>query len=286
MQGVQSNYDIDLFRHLVEAAAKLLGTRDLASPSLRVIADHIRASSFLVADGVTPSNEGRGYVLRRIMRRAMRHGHKFGAAPTFFAELLPALTEVMGAAYPELRSKQAFIREVLLKEGEQFARTLATGMALLDEAIAALDGGRVVDGATVFKLHDTYGFPPDLTADVLREKGLSADMAGYEREMDAQRERARAASRFGVDLRGGPDLGTQHRILRLRSYRRRLARSRPCSRMASPCSPCSPARKARWCWNARRSTPNPAGRSATPACCSSTAARQRAGRAPAARALR
>ena len=132
MQGVHSNYDIDLFAHLVKSAAKLLNTAQLDSPSLRVIADHIRACSFLVADGVTPSNEGRGYVLRRIMRRAMRHGHKFGASPTFFASLLPALTEVMGKAYPELVQKQAFIRDVLLKEGEQFARTLATGMALLD----------------------------------------------------------------------------------------------------------------------------------------------------------
>jgi alanyl-tRNA synthetase len=208
LQGVHSNYEIDLFQHLVKAAAQLLGTTDLTNPSLRVIADHIRACSFLVADGVTPSNEGRGYVLRRIMRRAMRHGHKFGAPPTFFASLLPALTEVMSDAYPVLKEKQSFIREVLLKEGEQFARTLATGMALLDEAIAGLGGDQTVDGATVFKLHDTYGFPPDLTADVLREKGLAADMAGYEREMDAQRERARAASRFGVDLRSGPDLGT------------------------------------------------------------------------------
>ncbi|MGC4029956.1 MAG: alanine--tRNA ligase [Steroidobacteraceae bacterium] len=208
MQGVQSNYDIDLFRTLIQAAARLLGSADLASPSLRVIADHIRACAFLVADGVMPSNEGRGYVLRRIMRRAMRHGHKFGAEPTFFAGLLPALTEVMGEAYPVLVEKQAFIRDVLHKEGEQFARTLATGMTLLDEAIAALGSSRTVDGAVVFKLHDTYGFPPDLTADVLRERGLEADMAGYEREMDIQRERARAASRFGVDLRGGPDLGT------------------------------------------------------------------------------
>jgi alanyl-tRNA synthetase len=208
MQGVQSNYDIDLFKHLIAATAKQLSATDPGNPSLRVIADHIRACSFLVADGVTPSNEGRGYVLRRIMRRAMRHGHKFGAAPTFFAEVLPALVEVMGAAYPVLREKQSFIRDVLVKEGEQFARTLATGMALLDGAIANLKGSKTVDGETVFKLHDTYGFPPDLTADVLREKDLSADMAGYEREMDAQRERARAASRFGVDMRGGPDLGT------------------------------------------------------------------------------
>jgi alanyl-tRNA synthetase len=208
LQGVHSNYEIDLFQRLIAQAARLLGTQDLASPSLRVIADHIRACSFLVADGVTPSNEGRGYVLRRIMRRAMRHGHKFGAAPTFFADLLPALAEEMGTAYPLLCEKQKFIREVLLKEGEQFARTLATGMLLLEEAIAGLKGSKTVDGTVVFRLHDTYGFPPDLTADVLRERGLEADMAGYEREMEAQRDRARAASRFGVDLRGGPDLGT------------------------------------------------------------------------------
>jgi alanyl-tRNA synthetase len=208
MQGVQSNYDIDLFRHLVGATAKLLGTRDLSSPSLRVIADHIRACSFLVADSVTPSNEGRGYVLRRIMRRAMRHGHKFGAAPTFFASLLPALVEVMGEAYPVLREKQSFIRDVLLKEGEQFARTLATGMALLEEAIGGVGAAKSVPGDVVFKLHDTYGFPPDLTADVARERGINVDMAGYDREMDAQRERARAASRFGVDMRGGVELGT------------------------------------------------------------------------------
>jgi alanyl-tRNA synthetase len=207
MQGVQSNYDIDLFRHLVGATAKLLGTTDLTNPSLRVIADHIRACSFLVADSVTPSNEGRGYVLRRIMRRAMRHGHKFGAAPTFFAGLLPALVEVMGEAYPVLREKQSFIRDVLLKEGEQFARTLATGMTLLEDAVARVGAAGLVPGDVVFKLHDTYGFPPDLTADVARERGFRVDMTGYEREMDTQRERARAASRFGVDLRGGVELG-------------------------------------------------------------------------------
>jgi alanyl-tRNA synthetase len=207
MQGVHSNYEIDLFQHLVKTAAKLLGTTDLTNPSLRVIADHIRACSFLVADGVTPSNEGRGYVLRRIMRRAMRHGHKFGASPTFFAGLLPALTEVMGKAYPELTQKQGFIRDVLLKEGEQFARTLATGMALLDEAVARQGTSKTIDGEVIFKLHDTYGFPPDLTADIARERSLAVDMAGYEREMDAQRERARAASRFGVDLRSGVDVG-------------------------------------------------------------------------------
>ncbi|MEO8309033.1 MAG: alanine--tRNA ligase [Pseudomonadota bacterium] len=206
MQGVQSNYDIDLFKVLVGEAARLLGVKDLSSPSLRVIADHIRACAFLVADGVMPANEGRGYVLRRIMRRAMRHGHKFGAAPTFFAELLPALVGVMGEAYPVLREKQVFIRDVLLREGEQFARTLANGMALLEEAIAKLKGSRKLDGEVAFRLYDTYGFPVDLTADIARERSLELDQTGFEVAMDAQRERARAASRFGVDLRGGAQL--------------------------------------------------------------------------------
>ena len=208
MQGVHTNYDIDLFQGLIAAAATLVRSTDLASPSLRVIADHIRACAFLVADGVLPSNEGRGYVLRRIMRRAMRHGHKFGAEPTFFAELLPALVAAMGQAYPELIERQSFIRDVLFKEGEQFARTLANGMGLLDTAIAALGTGTLLGGDTAFKLYDTYGFPADLTADICRERGLSLDQAGFDAAMEAQRDRARAASRFGVDLRGGADLGT------------------------------------------------------------------------------
>jgi len=211
MQGVQSNYDIDLFRTLIVEAARLLRCDDLASPSLRVIADHIRACAFLIVDGVVPSNEGRGYVLRRIMRRAMRHGHKFGAAPTFFAELLPALTAAMGDAYPELRKKQAPLRDVLVKEGEQFARTLETGMVLLEEAIGQLGGaaakGKTLDGQTAFKLYDTFGFPIDLTADIARERGLNLDVAGFEAAMEAQRDRGRAGSRFGVDLAGGTDLG-------------------------------------------------------------------------------
>ena len=214
MQGVHTNYDIDLFQGLIAAAAGLVGATDLSSPSLRVIADHIRASAFLVADGVLPSNEGRGYVLRRIMRRAMRHGHKFGAEPTFFAGLLPALVAAMGEAYPELVERQAFIREVLFKEGEQFARTLANGMGLLETAIAVSQRdpvagtAPVLGGDTAFKLYDTYGFPADLTADICRERGLSLDQAGFDAAMEAQRDRARAASRFGVDLRGGADLGT------------------------------------------------------------------------------
>jgi alanyl-tRNA synthetase len=200
MQGVTNNYDIDLFVELIREAARLLGTSDLQNPSLRVIADHIRACSFLVVDGVIPSNEGRGYVLRRIARRAMRHGYKFGVSPAFFHELVPTLAKVMGGAYPELVANQKFVADVLLKEGEQFARTLETGMEILDAAIAKLGNDKVIDGNTVFKLHDTYGFPTDLTADIARERGLSIDTEGYERAMDAQRKQSQAASQFGVDL--------------------------------------------------------------------------------------
>jgi alanyl-tRNA synthetase len=203
LQGVTNVYEIDSFVDLIRGAARLLGTDDLENPSLRVIADHIRACSFLVVDGVVPSNEGRGYVLRRIARRAMRHGHKFGVAPTFFNELVPTLAKVMGDAYPELVAKQKFVREVLRKEGEQFARTLETGMGILDAAIAKLGGAKVIDGNTVFKLHDTYGFPTDLTADIARERGLAVDMEGYERAMDGQRRQSQAASQFGADLSAG-----------------------------------------------------------------------------------
>ncbi|MEO7775167.1 MAG: alanine--tRNA ligase [Steroidobacteraceae bacterium] len=205
MQGVRSNYEIDLFVDLMHEAARLLNTEDLSSPSLRVIADHIRACSFLVVDGVVPSNEGRGYVLRRIMRRAMRHGHKYGANPQFFAQLVPALVRTMGNAYPELRASEKLVRDVLGKEGEQFSRTLATGMSLLDAAIAAAGTNRTLGGVMVFRLYDTFGFPLDLTADIARERGLQIDQAGFDAAMAAQRERARAASRFGVDLRAGTD---------------------------------------------------------------------------------
>jgi alanyl-tRNA synthetase len=198
MQGVTNNYDIDLFVDLIHEAARLLGTTDYKNPSLRVIADHIRACSFLIVDGVVPSNEGRGYVLRRIARRAMRHGTKFDRSPAFFHNLVPTLAKVMGGAYPELVAKQKFVGEVLFKEGEQFARTLETGMEILDVAIAKLGDAKVIDGATVFKLHDTYGFPTDLTADIARERGLSVDMEGYERAMDVQRKQSQAASQFGV----------------------------------------------------------------------------------------
>jgi alanyl-tRNA synthetase len=201
MQGVHSNYDIDLFRSLIRAAAEATHAKDLASPSLRVIADHIRACSFLVVDGVIPGNDGRGYVLRRIIRRAIRHGYQLGQQKPFFHTLVPALTAEMGAAYPELAKGQDHVIRVLRQEEERFAETLENGMALLEDAIRRLKG-RTIAGETVFKLYDTYGFPVDLTADIARERGLSIDQAGFEQAMEAQRDRARAASKFGVDLRG------------------------------------------------------------------------------------
>ena len=202
MQGVHSNYDIDLFRELIAAAAKHTGTTDLASSSLRVIADHIRASAFLIADGVLPSNEGRGYVLRRIIRRAIRHGFMLGQREPFFHKLVITLDAVMGAAYPELGVQRAHIERVLEQEELRFAETLAQGMALLDGAIGKLSGNQI-PGETVFRLYDTYGFPVDLTSDIARERGLTIDEAGFEAAMEAQRSRARAASKFGVDLRAG-----------------------------------------------------------------------------------
>ncbi len=208
MQGVQSNYDIDLFRELIAAAARLTGAQDPASSSLRVIADHIRATAFLIADGVLPSNEGRGYVLRRIMRRAIRHGFMLGQRQPFFHALVGTLESVMGEAYPELAAQRAHIERVIEQEEQRFAETLSQGMALLDEAIAGLEG-RQIPGETVFRLYDTFGFPVDLTADIARERGLAIDEAGFEAAMEAQRARARAASKFGVDLRGGPQVEGQ-----------------------------------------------------------------------------
>ena len=214
MQGVHSVYEIDLFRRLVAAAAELAHTRDLQQGSLRVIADHIRSCTFLIVDGVLPSNEGRGYVLRRIIRRAIRHGYQLGIREPFFHRLVEVLDAEMGAAYPELTRQRSHAERVLLAEEERFAETLANGMQLLTEAIGALEREtrrsgvptRVIPGDVVFKLYDTYGFPVDLTADVARERGLDIDQAGFEAAMEAQRERARAASRFGVDLRGGTAL--------------------------------------------------------------------------------
>ncbi|AJY52045.1 alanine--tRNA ligase [Halomonas sp. KO116] len=205
MQGVHSNYEIDLFQSLLQAAAKATGHPDTATPSLRVIADHIRSCAFLIADGVLPSNEGRGYVLRRIIRRAIRHGHKLGAVEPFFHKLVDALDAEMGDAYPELHEANDQITRVLLKEEEQFARTLDHGMGLLNAALAELDG-KVLPGETVFKLYDTYGFPFDLTADVCRERGVTLDEEGFQQALEAQRDRARAASQFGADYSASIEL--------------------------------------------------------------------------------
>ncbi len=205
LQGVHSNYEIDLFQNLLKAAAKAVGSDDLMHKSLRVIADHIRSCSFLITDGVLPSNEGRGYVLRRIIRRAIRHGNKLGATEPFFHTLVPALVAEMGAAYPELVRQQDQVERVLLKEEQQFARTLDNGMRLLQQAIDELDG-TVIPGETLFRLYDTFGFPVDLTADVARESGLSVDMQGFEDAMTQQRERARATGSFAVDYNDKLDL--------------------------------------------------------------------------------
>ncbi|EFK3895515.1 alanine--tRNA ligase [Escherichia ruysiae] len=198
LQHVNSNYDIDLFRTLIQAVAKVTGATDLSNKSLRVIADHIRSCAFLIADGVMPSNENRGYVLRRIIRRAVRHGNMLGAKETFFYKLVGPLIEVMGSAGEDLKRQQAQVEQVLKTEEEQFARTLERGLALLDEELAKLSGD-TLDGETAFRLYDTYGFPVDLTADVCRERNIKVDEAGFEAAMEEQRRRAREASGFGTD---------------------------------------------------------------------------------------
>ena len=198
LQHVHSNYEIDLFQNLLSAAAKAIGCSNDSQASLKVVADHIRSCGFLIADGVLPSNEGRGYVLRRIIRRACRHGNKLGAKGSFFYQIVAALVAEMGEAFPELKSQQAHIERVLKAEEEQFAKTLEQGLRILEQDLAQLQGD-VVPGDVVFKLYDTYGFPMDLTADIARERELTIDEAGFEREMDAQRERARSASAFGMD---------------------------------------------------------------------------------------
>ena len=196
-QGVSNNYDIDLFKHLVAAAGKVTSCESLDNKSLRVIADHIRSTSFLILDGVVPSNEGRGYVLRRIIRRAVRHGHMLGTKGTFFHKLVAPLVDEMGEAYPDLAKAQATIESVLKTEEERFAETLETGMSILNQAIAVLKGN-VIDGATAFRLYDTHGFPFDLTADIARERGLTVDQQGFENEMEKQRQQARSSSQFST----------------------------------------------------------------------------------------
>lgn len=198
LQHVNSNYDIDIFKILIAKTAEIVGSTDLTNKSLRVIADHIRSCAYLIADGVIPSNEGRGYVLRRIIRRAVRHGHLLGAKEAFFYKLVPTLIEVMADAGKDVKNKQADIERLLRLEEEQFARTLERGLTLLDEALSEVKDG-ILSGEVAFKLYDTYGFPLDLTADVCRERNIAIDEEGFEREMEAQRLRAQAASQFGVD---------------------------------------------------------------------------------------
>ncbi len=204
LQNGHSNYDIDLFQALIKAAAKETGFTDLADSSLKVIADHIRSCSFLIVDGVLPSNEGRGYVLRRIIRRALRHGHKLGQNGLFFHKLVQPLVEQMGGAYPELAKAQKDVEKALKLEEQRFAETLDQGMKILEDGIKDIKNGQI-PGEMVFKLYDTFGFPVDLTADIAREKDLTLDMDGYEKAMEAQRERARSASKFGVDYNDAID---------------------------------------------------------------------------------
>ncbi|MCB1710018.1 MAG: alanine--tRNA ligase, partial [Halioglobus sp.] len=198
MQGVHSNYQIDLFQALITAAANILGVADLEDSSLKVIADHIRSCAFLIVDGVMPGNEGRGYVLRRIIRRAIRHGNKLGATAPFFHRLVGTLAQQMGEAYPDLVKRQAQVEKALLAEEEQFAKTLDNGMQILEEALAGLVSNEI-PGALVFKLYDTYGFPTDLTNDIARERGLSLDMTGYDTAMAEQRMRSQEGGSFRVD---------------------------------------------------------------------------------------
>jgi alanyl-tRNA synthetase len=207
LQHVHSNYEIDLFQHLIKVAAQLTGTQDLANKSLRVIADHIRACSFLIVDGVLPSNEGRGYVLRRIIRRALRHGWMLGVRGDFFWKMVKPLVEEMGQAYPELAAKQSFVEDALRTEEQRFGETLEHGMRVFDEVAAK--AGNTIPGEDAFRLYDTYGFPVDLTADIARERGLSVDMEGFEKAMEQQRERARAASRFEAKGQMPAELASQ-----------------------------------------------------------------------------
>lgn len=199
LQGVHSNYEIDLFVHLMDAAAEILNIENQQQSSLKVIADHIRSVAFLIADGVTPSNEGRGYVLRRVIRRAVRHGNKLGADSDFFYKMVAPLIAEMGDAYPQLAEKQNIIENAIQKEETQFAKTLAQGLRLLASELEGLQDGDVLSGEAAFKLYDTYGFPLDLTADITRERGIVIDETGFDEHMQAQRERARDAGKFDVD---------------------------------------------------------------------------------------
>lgn len=222
MQHVHSNYEIDLFQHIIQAAARYTDTTDLNHTSLKVIADHIRSCSFLIVDGVRPSNEGRGYVLRRIIRRAARHGHKLGMNEPFFYKLVDVLVQEMGVAYPELALQKNIVEQVLLREEQQFAETLEHGMRLLEQDIAQLKED-MLSGETVFKLYDTYGFPIDLTADIARERNLKIDEAGFEKCMQEQRQRSQASSKFAVDYTKQINLGVATEFL---GYQHLIAESK------------------------------------------------------------
>ena len=200
LQGVHSNYDTDLFQALIAAASRVVGCDDMTNNSLKVIADHIRSTSFLIIDGVTPSNEGRGYVLRRIIRRAIRHGHQLGATEPFLHELVEPLVEQMGEAYPELAMDRTRVEQILQQEGERFTDTLAQGIRILEQEIANLSG-QLIPGALVFRLYDTYGFPPELASEIAAEHGIGVDMVGFRQEMELQRSKSRAAeNRFAGDF--------------------------------------------------------------------------------------
>ncbi len=269
MQGVHSNYEIDLFQNLLAAAAEATGHDDTTAPSLRVIADHIRSCAFLVADGVLPSNEGRGYVLRRIIRRAVRHGHKLGAQAASSTSWWRRWTRD-GRGLSRAARGPGQIERVLLKEEEQFARTLEHGMGLLGEALDALEGD-TLPGETVFKLYDTYGFPYDLTADVCRERGVSLDEAGFERELEAQRQRARAASQFGVDYGAALELEGQTDFTGYDRLEDRATVVALVDEQGNAWHGSRPSSGAWWCSIAHPSTGSPAGRSAIPAISSSRA---------------
>ncbi len=263
LQGVHTNYEIDLFQDLIRGAARVTGTQDLASNSLKVIADHIRACSFLVVDGVIPGNEGRGYVLRRIIRRAIRHGYKLGQKQPFFHLLVDDLAKVMGDAYPELVREKSRVIGVLKQEEERFAETLEHGMEVLEGALHRED--RMLDGSTVFKLYDTFGFPVDLTADIARERGVQVDLAGFEAEMQQQRERARAASKFQMQAERGVRRQA-HRVSRLRNAQARRDRGRSVRGRHCQSIVWRAASAAWWCSTARRSMPSPAARWAIAGC--------------------
>ncbi len=274
LQHVHSNYEIDLFVNILAAAKREVdgaggGDCDKDSPSLKVIADHIRACSFTVGDGIVPGNEGLGYVLRRIARRAIRHGYKLGARKPFFHRLVAAVVAEMGAAYPDLRSQQARVTAVLKQEEEQFFRTIANGMEILESALATLAPGQPLSGDVAFKLHDTFGFPVDLTADVCRERGVGVDVARFDALLGEQRERARASAKFrmaqGLEYSGGASTFHGYETLVHDGARGHATRStstalRSRSRRAPATSPSSSS-------TTRRSMPRAAARSATPASC-------------------